>query len=189
MNFIKKHSGFTLVEIMIVISIILFLASLSLFPYIHAMKRAYIERTRDIFAQEWILSHRSIKNGLLSTSGSHTNKVLIFDKNITSVDVYEYTGTGFGFENQENSLFTGTFEKISPLILQNDVKILDIRSDTWSVIETPFLYHIVAPEWRWFFVWKNGEALSFSGIFVTLGYTLSESWASLRELFLRPYLQ
>ena len=46
--FHSKHRGFTLVEIMIVISIILTLAGLSLFPYGYYMQRSYVNQSIDM---------------------------------------------------------------------------------------------------------------------------------------------
>lgn len=61
MNLTIKTSGFTLVEMMIVISIIMILMGIGLFPYQYYMQRGYVERATDGLAQEWILAHKAIR--------------------------------------------------------------------------------------------------------------------------------
>jgi prepilin-type N-terminal cleavage/methylation domain-containing protein len=57
----RKSSGFTLVEIMIVISMIAILLSIGLFPYSYYMERARVEKTVDKISQEWIIAHQNIR--------------------------------------------------------------------------------------------------------------------------------
>jgi prepilin-type N-terminal cleavage/methylation domain-containing protein len=61
MNFKNTTSGFTLVEMMIVISIIVILLGIAMFPYRYYMQRGYVERAADGIAQEWVLAHRAIR--------------------------------------------------------------------------------------------------------------------------------
>ena len=57
----KLTSGFTLIEMIVVISIIMILLAISMFPYRFYMQRAYTERAADGLAQEWILAHKAIR--------------------------------------------------------------------------------------------------------------------------------
>lgn len=57
----NNTSGFTLVEMMIVISIIVILLGIAMFPYRYYMQRGYTERAADGIAQEWVLAHRAIR--------------------------------------------------------------------------------------------------------------------------------
>lgn len=61
MIFNKNTSGFTLIEMIIVIAIISILLGIGMFPYGYYMQRAYTERAADGIAQEWILAHKSIR--------------------------------------------------------------------------------------------------------------------------------
>jgi prepilin-type N-terminal cleavage/methylation domain-containing protein len=56
-----KPSGFTLIEIMIVISMIAILLSTGIFPYSYYMERARVEKTVDKISQEWIIAHQNIR--------------------------------------------------------------------------------------------------------------------------------
>ncbi len=73
-----SHKGFTLIELMLVISIIVFLIALSAFPYVYSMKRSYVEKSRDTLGQEWILAHKAVKNGKLFDTEKHANILLVF---------------------------------------------------------------------------------------------------------------
>ena len=61
MNFKNTTSGFTLVEMMVVISIIVILLGIAMFPYKYYMQRGYAERAADGIAQEWVLAHKAIR--------------------------------------------------------------------------------------------------------------------------------
>lgn len=64
MNLIRKSktSGFTLIEMIIVISIIMILLGIAMFPYGYYMQRSYTERAADGLSQEWVLAHKAIRS-------------------------------------------------------------------------------------------------------------------------------
>jgi hypothetical protein len=64
---------------MIVVTIIMILFSISILPYGYYMDRAYLERTTDSVGQEWILSHKQVRNGISYASGN-ANTIFIFEK-------------------------------------------------------------------------------------------------------------
>jgi prepilin-type N-terminal cleavage/methylation domain-containing protein len=74
----SSHSGFTLIEMMVTITIIISLFSLVFFPYGYYMERAYTERTIDTVGQEWILAHKEIRNGKIWSGTTNANTILIF---------------------------------------------------------------------------------------------------------------
>ena len=80
MKFRFSHSGFTLIEMMIVLSIIGVLLSLVLFPYRYYMERAYADNAVNALAQEWILAHKEVRNGKIFSGTKNANIVLIFRK-------------------------------------------------------------------------------------------------------------
>ena len=88
----RNTSGFTLVEIMIVLSMFLILFSISLFPYNFYMDRARVENSMDTIRQEWILTHQSIKNGLLYDSSSHAHAYISLEKGKKVMDIYTSNG-------------------------------------------------------------------------------------------------
>lgn len=88
--FFSHRSGFTLIELMLVVSIIVFLISLSLFPYAYSIKRSYVEKSRDMIAQEWILAHKSVKNGKLFEDEKHANMLFVFHRGSYSIERYSF---------------------------------------------------------------------------------------------------
>ncbi len=80
LSVIKNTKAFTLVELMIVVSIIMTLMGLVFFPYSYYMQRAYVENSIDIVGQKWILAHKDIRNGKLYDVSTSANKILIFKK-------------------------------------------------------------------------------------------------------------
>ena len=87
-------SGFTLVEIMIVVAVIGILMGIGMFPYMEYMKREALSASVDTVAQEWILAHKVVRNGIVfsgaETSGeeTHARMLIKFEKNATSVKEY-----------------------------------------------------------------------------------------------------
>ena len=69
--YLSKKSGFTLIELMIVMTIIIVLLGIGFFPYSYYMERARVEAAIDRVGQEWIIAHESVRNGKM-TGGEHT---------------------------------------------------------------------------------------------------------------------
>ncbi|MFZ2256464.1 MAG: prepilin-type N-terminal cleavage/methylation domain-containing protein [Patescibacteria group bacterium] len=90
---LHPKKGFTLIEMMIVIAIIMMLLGLVLFPYSYYMQRAYVENTGDTIAQGWILAHKDVRNGKLFDIGTTANKLLIFRKGSREVEQYLLSGS------------------------------------------------------------------------------------------------
>lgn len=67
-----RPSGFTLVEIMIVVAILGILMGIGMFPYGEYMKREALSASVDTVAQEWIIAHKIIRNGIVFT-GANTD--------------------------------------------------------------------------------------------------------------------
>jgi lipopolysaccharide export LptBFGC system permease protein LptF len=80
---------------MVVIGIIMFLFSLTLFPYGYYMQRAYVERVADTVGQEWILAHKEIRNGKLlqSDTFAHANTLLVFRPQAQKIEKYYFSGS------------------------------------------------------------------------------------------------
>ncbi len=188
----KASSGFTLVEIMIVISIIIFLASFAIFPYSYYMKRSYVERTRDALWQEWIIAHKEVRNGKLFDVEKHAHIVLLFERSGKWVDEYllywnlvppisEFT------KSTTNSNIK--FERFLPF--DSGIELLDFRWFSWSESEDKFWYIIRPPYWSWsFFTGSTWLTFSLTGILLTIGYNGANiNNGHARDMLLRPYLQ
>jgi prepilin-type N-terminal cleavage/methylation domain-containing protein len=187
-----SHKGFTLIEMMLVISIIVFLIALSVFPYVYSMKRSYVEKSRDTLGQEWILAHKAVKNGKLFDAEKHANILLVFRAWNEYVEKYLFTKDIPVFTSfTKSSLLSQTWISEERLIaFDNKIELLSFRAYSWAERTDMLAYIIRAPYATGEFYLENGEALSSSGVFVQLWYT----WASLeggfaREMILRPYLQ
>lgn len=58
----KYKKGFTLIELMIVISVIVILTSIGFFPFSYYLERARVEKNIDSLSQEWLILHEDIRN-------------------------------------------------------------------------------------------------------------------------------
>ncbi len=178
---------------MIVISIIVFLIAFAAFPYSYYMKRSYVERSRDLLGQEWIIAHKEVRNGKLFEVNKHANIVLIFER--SQEWVYEYLLSGSTIPDINQFTPSGIsnpnikFEKFHSF--DSKIKILDIRWVPSSSSPNKVWYMISAPYWTGiFFTPSVPTPFSLTGIFLTIGY----QWASIdtghaRDMLLRPYLQ
>ena len=93
MKIIQSTSGFTLIEIIIVITMIGILLSMGTIPYNYYMDRSRVERTIDQIAQEWVLAHNSVKNGVLTNDKSHNAHLYIeLEKWANSIVIQSSTG-------------------------------------------------------------------------------------------------
>ena len=177
---------------MIVVSIIVFLVSFALFPYSYYMKRSYVERTRDMFGQEWILAHKEVRNGKLFDTDKHAHIALIFERSKAWIEEYIFswsTTPALSDFVPDTSNPDIKFEKF--LAFDSDIRLLDFHGFTGADTMDRFGYVIEPPFWKGLFFtgWLNSE-FSLTGIYLTIGY----NWASLdtghaREMLLRPYLQ
>lgn len=82
-----SRSGFTLMELMIVIAIVGILMGISVLPYGEYMDRARLSNNVDAISQEWILAHKEVRNGKIfpdgdtdATNDSHATIIFEFDE-------------------------------------------------------------------------------------------------------------
>lgn len=80
--------AFTLFELMIVLMIMALLFAIGLFPYVDVLERAALSNSVDLVAQEWILAHKKVRNGILfedvqnqDQEEKHAYIVFVFKKN------------------------------------------------------------------------------------------------------------
>ncbi len=170
------HSGFTLIELMIVMAIIIILFSITLFPYDFYMERARVEKESDMISQEWILQHNAVRNGLLYSVDSHAHIFLHFATWSSTIEVYESTG------------MTSPQRLSKSIMLDKNILIQSFTGiEMWSSHD--LWYHIVPPYGKGYF--STGSSIPesiFTGVIMTFGYPDAslESGRS-RKILLRPY--
>jgi prepilin-type N-terminal cleavage/methylation domain-containing protein len=87
----SSSRGFTLIEMMIVISIIITLIMLVGYPYSYYMERGYVERVGDSIAQNWILAHKDIRNGKIFDTAKNANMLIVFEKDKNVIEQYLFS--------------------------------------------------------------------------------------------------
>lgn len=93
MNLIKNTSAFTLIELMLVITMIGILMSITMIPYGYYMDRARVERSIDQVSQEWILAHNNVRNGVLTDNKEHNAHMYVeLALGKDTIDMYTSTG-------------------------------------------------------------------------------------------------
>ena len=81
-------------EMVVVLTIIGILMGISLFPYNSYMEQARLNNYLDSFVQEWVLSHKQVRNGLLfpetdnQETDSHARLIWRFDEKNNTIDLY-----------------------------------------------------------------------------------------------------
>ena len=174
MQFKFSHSGFTLVEIMIVITLVVILMGIALFPYDYYMDRSRVEKNIDMVAQEWILAHNDIKNGLLYDASSHAHLYLHFPLWSNTLDLY----TSSGDLSRDKPYKTLKFDR-------------NIQIQAFSGIElgwsSEVVYHIQPPYGHGAFSTGWTEVV-LTGVTLILGYPgASLESGRARRILLRPY--
>ena len=93
-KFLTTHRGFTLFEMMIVLTIVAILMAIGMFPYAQYMRRAALSTSVDTVAQEWVLAHKEVRNGILysgstdTTTDRHGYILIEFKKNSDTIGEY-----------------------------------------------------------------------------------------------------
>ena len=196
-NIQEKHSWFTLVEIMIVVTIIMILFGMSILPYGYYMDRAYLERTTDAIGQEWILSHKQVRNGISFTSGN-ANTIFIFEKWSWEIKRYRTTsGTDtllspFPEKSCRENLTSSDIACVdTPIVLDKNILILGFSGGSVDLAWEDFLgYTIFAPSASGGFFTGSRLFSPDTWVSLTIGYTLSDiDGPRSRHMLLTPYLR
>jgi hypothetical protein len=125
-------------ELMIVISIIMILFGVGVFPYMYYLERGYTERASDGIAQEWVLAHKAVRNGIVfdktATAPVNAHIALVFEKDATEVQSYIFSNGDTFDPNNIPTTDTSEIRKYKKFILENGVKILGFTGSLDSSI-------------------------------------------------------
>ncbi len=185
---LSKHHGFTLIELMLVMTIIITLLGLSFFPYSYYIQRASVTASIDTIGQSWILAHKDIRNGQLFNESKSANKIFIMNK--WSNEIEQYIFAGWDIPNIDSFSTHPDIRKEKSIMLDWAITLLDFSSSNLSHEDNFLGYYIEAPNARWMFFTGAWIPFSSTGIFLRIGYSgASIESGRVREILLRPYLQ
>lgn len=158
------HRGFTMIEMMIVIAIVIVLMGLVAFPYGYYMQRANVESAIDTVSQGWILAHKDIRNGKMfdAQEQKNANALLVFRKGSHEIKQYLFSGTVIP---NISDMSPSDIREQNPISLGSQIEILGFS----GITDDTLIYTIEAPYASGaFFV--NNTLTGTNGVFVTLGY-------------------
>ncbi len=170
---------------MIVMSIIMVLMGLVLFPYSYYMQRTYVENSIDIVGQKWILAHKDIRNGKLYDVNRSANKILVFKKWEKQIKQYLLSGTVLP---SLSNIVDPNVKEENPIQFESDIEILGF-SGAWLDTADTVWYFIEAPSGSWAF-FTGLTLISSTGVYLTVWYDTADlSSGRARQILLKPYLQ
>ncbi len=175
----QNTSGFTLMEMIIVITIIGILMSIVTLPYNYYMDRSRVERTIDSIAQEWMLAHNNVRNGVLTVAKDHNAYLFVeLEKGKDGITLWSSTG----WDSPRTLYKTISFDR--------NIQIQDFSGISLGTA-TGITYEIMPPYGKWaFFTGALDQNPTFgsTGITMTIGYMgASEESGRARKILLRPY--
>lgn len=193
MNLIRKSktSGFTLIEMIIVISIIMILLGIAMFPYGYYMQRSYTERAADGLSQEWVLAHKAIRSGLEfdPIAGKHAYLVFVFEKWKSEIESYLISGSALP-ELNPISTDPNFIQKYKTFVMENGVVVLGFTGSLGNTENT--MWYMISPPYGdgVFFTGSSVGWVYATGARIIIGYpgTVPGTGRS-REILLRTYLK
>ena len=177
----------------VVISIIVILLGIAMFPYKYYMQRGYTERAADGIAQEWVLAHKAIRWGLRfdPLSSKHARLFFVFQTGSTTIDSYLLSGSvdaaTFILPDLGNLIDTNII-KYKTLTLDDGVQILDFTGSLYG--SGSRVGYLISPPYGdgIFFDWSSSGSLDDARIIV--GYPWADTITGrAREVLLRTYLK
>lgn len=160
---------------MIVISIIVILLGIAMFPYKYYMQRGYVERAADGIAQEWVLAHRAIRSGLRFDlpAPKHARLFFVFQTGSTTVDSYLLSGSidpaTFVLPDISLSSFPDTnITKYKILTLDDGVEILGFSGSLYG--SGSRIGYMISPPYGDGIFFTQAQSGSFDDARIIVGY-------------------
>lgn len=183
-------------ELMIVIAIVGILMGISLLPYGTYMEQARLSNNADVVAQEWILAHKEVRNGIefvdsdATTPDSHAAIIFEFDEEKNSIKKYlQKFKNDDGTEKARNSDFftTATFKKEIPF--ERNVKFLG--TDLVATNNKEKFYYVIMPPYGKGSFYKSDYNLdSEITKIIKIGYKdATDTSPRKKDILLREYLK
>lgn len=211
---LHSRKAFTLMELMIVIAIVWILMTVWLLPYKDYMDRAELINTIDNINQEWILSHKEVRNWIESTNKEwediekkHLATILNFKKWEQKVIKYEVDWDIVSEKNDNTYQFNTekikenikNFQNISKntknIYFGNNIIIKDSLYANEEKYDEIF-YIIIPPFGKWKFYNQNWEEINTKQIETKIWFKNAEIPNNkniinprVRNVLFRPYLQ
>lgn len=85
---VHTSHGFTLVEIMVVIAIVIILAMFVSVPYSYYADRTRVRDAGSRIEQLWTLAHTEVKNGAVFSGSTNTHLLMTFIAGTNHIDLY-----------------------------------------------------------------------------------------------------
>ncbi len=179
---------------MVVISIIVILLGIAMFPYKYYMQRGYAERAADGIAQEWVLAHKAIRWGLQfdALAPKHARLFFVFQTGSTTIDSYLFSGstdaTTFVLPDLDH-LVNINIIKYKTLTLDDGVEILAFSGSLYGS-GSRIGYMISPPYGDGIFFTSSTQSGSFDDARIIVGYPWADTITGrAREVLLRTYLK
>ena len=173
----------------IVISIIMILLGIAMFPYGYYMQRWYTERAADGLAQEWVLAHKAIRWGLEfdPIARTHARLFFVFEKGTSEIQSYLLSGSVLP---DLDNLTTTDIVEYKKFTMENGVQILGF-SGSIAQTETRVGYLISPPYGDGiFFTGSIVSGSTLTGAHIIIGYPGADTTTGrAREILLRTYLK
>lgn len=174
----KYKKGFTLIELMIVISVIVILTSIGFFPFSYYLERARVEKNIDSLSQEWLILHEDIRNWLLydplDPASPHAHLFVTLKTNTDYIDLEVATGS------------SATRKFYKRIVLEKPIEIHSFSGSADSA--TKVVYHLTPPfATGAYAIDSSAEAVISSWIILEIWYpkaTLNSGRS--RQILLRP---
>ncbi len=190
----RSTSWFTLIEIIVVISIIMILLGIAMFPYKYYMQRGYAERAADGLAQEWVLAHKAIRWGIKFDASAlkHARLFFVFETGSTTIDSYLLSGSidpaTFVLPDMGTIRTNPNITKYKTYTMDDGVEILDFTGSLFGS-GNKIWYLISPPYGDGIFFTSSTQSGSLSDARIIVGYRGADTITGrAREILLRTYL-
>lgn len=172
---------------MIVIMVIAILLWLWVLPYRYYIDRGYTEKAADIVAQEWVLAHKAVRNGILFDQDKHAHIVMIFEKGSNKIQEYLLSWSQVEIESISSN---PNIKPYRTTIMDGGVKLQYFTG--WLSWDDEMVGYIISPPFASgaFFTGSSDTSVSLMDASITVGHDGAQLDGNrMRKILLRPHLQ